>query len=807
MAGSALTIRATGAPEEHSTPLTLHGDGGLLGWLQGRLNGWGCPVLERLDQDGCGAELPFDFQCGYVGFLGYELRHESGHAGRTAEAVPEEAAVGVGGMPTAGLRFADRFIAFDHDERRVYVLSLCEAEGEQSDRESALEWIAQTMAAIGVLGEGEVAADKPAAAAGKSQPEADGEEDGWMRVRVARGKTQYLADIERALELIAAGESYEVCLTSGASVPGLSPPLLPLYTELRRSNPAPYGALLRFGDLRGAGEMGGGGGFSVLSSSPERFLKISADGGIESKPIKGTARRGSTEAEDQALQEALQCSEKERAENLMIVDLTRHDLGQVCEVGSVHVPEGALFAVESYATVHQLVSTVRGQLRGASAAAMTEAKDGAESGEAGPVGAAQAAAACFPPGSMTGAPKHRTMQIIDELEQSAPRGVYSGAIGYFSLSGAADLAVVIRTLVCAEDGVHIGGGGAIVHQSSAEEEWAEVLLKLRAPLSALARTVGKSGVCFGGGERLRIPSGGAPQRCAFTTIPWDYSRSLPAEGEEGAEELGRPGALRLWRVDEYFQRLADNCARLGIEPPAQPAKDRAGRFRAQLCAALKAWAPPALAPETEGQGLFRVEWTAAGEMALSCRVLPPLAEAKRCQLAAVSLPAPWWAMDGVTGCKHGSWAPYMDAMHAARAQGAYCALLVDPDGAVVDGDRVTPVLRDATGRVRYPPPHAGAVQSVTMRLLLESLAEEGDQGLRLEEESFTLDEVLAGQELVVVGSGVGVGRLVEVDGTALAKAAEEQAGEGLYEALRRCLDRARCDLNLNTLSFAMGCCC
>jgi len=232
--------------------------------------------------------------------------------------------------------------------------------------------------------------------------------------------------------------------------------------ELRRISPVPYGAFLRFP------------GVAVLSASPERFLTVDPYGAVESKPIKGTRPRGATPAEDEELRADLLGREKDRAENLMIVDLVRNDLNTVCEVGSVHVPR--LFHVETYAPVHQLVSTIRGRLRpGVSA-----------------VGCVRAA---FPGGSMTGAPKIRTMEIIDRLERG-PRGVYSGAMGWFSLSGAVDLSIVIRTLVAADDRVTFGVGGAIVALSKPEEEFEEIVVKSRAMVAAVAATA-----------RLPVPAG------------------------------------------------------------------------------------------------------------------------------------------------------------------------------------------------------------------------------------------------------------------------------------------------------------
>ena len=203
----------------------------------------------------------------------------------------------------------------------------------------------------------------------------------------------------------------------------------------------------------------------MLSASPERFLTVDLDGSARCSPIKGTAARSDDPDEDAARAKALATDEKTRAENLMIVDLVRNDLGRVCRPGSIQVP--SFLTVESYATVHQLVSTVSGRLRPG-------------------LSAVRAAEACFPPGSMTGAPKHRTMQIIDELEQR-PRGVYSGALGWFGLAGNADLAVVIRTAQIDRERqlATIGAGGAIVLDSDPEQEYAEMLLKAEVPFRAL----------------------------------------------------------------------------------------------------------------------------------------------------------------------------------------------------------------------------------------------------------------------------------------------------------------------------------
>ncbi|MFI2629960.1 aminodeoxychorismate synthase component I [Streptomyces collinus] len=379
----------------------------------------------RVDATG----LPFDFTGGYVGYFGYEMKADCGSANRHRSPTPD-----------AAWLFADRVIAVDHEEGFTYAVCLAE-DTPQAAREAA-DWLEGVLAGLSC-----VATERPPLP-GPLEPADPCAAEPWL----VRDRATYLADIEACRQALRSGTSYEVCLTNAARLPAPPDPL-EFYRTLRRDNPAPYAAFLRFGELEVAG------------SSPERFLRIGRDGTAEARPIKGTAPRGAGPEEDARLRDALASDAKTRAENLMIVDLLRNDLGQVCRTGTVRVSK--LMATETYATVHQLVSTVQGRLR--------EGTD-----------AVDCVRACFPGGSMTGAPKLRTLEIIDTLETEA-RGVYSGALGYLGCGGGADLSIVIRTAVFADGLMHLGAGGAIVLGSDPDAEYEEMLLKTAAPMRALHR--------------------------------------------------------------------------------------------------------------------------------------------------------------------------------------------------------------------------------------------------------------------------------------------------------------------------------
>ncbi|GAA4372649.1 chorismate-binding protein [Paeniglutamicibacter cryotolerans] len=368
------------------------------------------------------------FDLGWMGWLGYELKRETGGSDVPAAAIPGA---------DAALISPARGVLVDHSRGCVWALSRGTA--------GSAAWFARVTDAVAALRTSP--ATRPAFV--PPGPVFDS----------ADPRDRYLAKVVSAQQAIHAGDSYEVCLTTrlGATVPraALDPWLL--YRRMRTSSPAPFAHFIRFGST------------VVASTSPERFVSLDDRGWMRAEPIKGTRPRGADPVADAALAAELAASPKDRAENIMIVDLLRNDLVRSSDPATLSVPR--LCAIETYATVHQMVSTIVARLRpGASRA--------------------EAIALAFPPGSMTGAPKISTMSILDRLEDGRARGIYAGAVGYFSHTGAADLAVVIRTLVLRDDGagnwdLGLSVGGAITADSDPAEEWDEVRTKARGVLDAL----------------------------------------------------------------------------------------------------------------------------------------------------------------------------------------------------------------------------------------------------------------------------------------------------------------------------------
>ncbi len=364
--------------------------------------------------------VPGDFAGGWIGWSGYDAA--AGRAGAPADdddAAPREAALRV-----------RRFVAIDHGARQTWLIT---PDDEQADAAAELDrWRAE---ASGSLPAPHVP-DRSASA--------------------RHAPSHYARLIEECRTAIRAGDAYQLCLTTRFSVEASGAPIDPVatYLRLRRGTPAHHGGFIRIG------------AHALLSASPEQFLQV-GDGVVRTRPIKGTRPRGDTADTDAALAHDLAASVKERAENLMIVDLMRNDLQRVCLPGSVAAER--LLEVEAYPAVHQLVSTVAGRL-----------VQGATLGDL--------LAAAFPAGSMTGAPKLSAMTLLHRLE-GAPRGVYAGCFGWVGTDGQADLAMTIRSIVVHPGGAYVGAGGGITWLSEAEAEVAEVAVKARAPLAALGASL------------------------------------------------------------------------------------------------------------------------------------------------------------------------------------------------------------------------------------------------------------------------------------------------------------------------------
>ena len=421
-----LVCRALGEwPDPASVHDLVSARGGDTFWLDAgpaATSGWswvGEGVAESDDEDVrstvCATIVPDAeggrFRGGWVGWLGYEdAAARAGAPISTSEA----------DVPQVRWLKALRFVAFDHAERKAWVFA---REGETADFEAL------------VRGAGAAIEPRRAPSAGTATARHD--------------PRAYAALIERCREAIREGDAYQLCLTTRF---GIDHPVdaVDAYRRLRAATPAHHGGIVRSGAV------------ALASASPERFLEVE-NGIVRTRPIKGTRPRGRDAVEDAALATELRESEKERAENVMIVDLMRNDLSRVCAPGSVGVDH--LLEVESYPAVHQLVSTVSGSLVGG--ATVGDLLD-----------------ASFPAGSMTGAPKLSAMTILNRLED-APRGVFAGCFGWVGADGALDLAMVIRSIVVHSAGAYVGAGGGITWRSDAAAEVEEVGIKARGPLSAL----------------------------------------------------------------------------------------------------------------------------------------------------------------------------------------------------------------------------------------------------------------------------------------------------------------------------------
>ncbi|MBI2872952.1 MAG: aminodeoxychorismate synthase component I [Chloroflexi bacterium] len=362
-------------------------------------------------------------QGGAVGYLSYDL-------GRHIERLPSLARDDTG-LPELCMGLYDWVVAHDGDTGQAYLVSTGLPDGSPGRAEIRAREVLRRLGSSRSP-DGAGIADARVG----PRPSCEG-----PRLRSNFTRQEYMAAVRRIKEYLAAGDVYQVNLSQRFEAAFGGDPW-PLYLRLRQCNPAPFAAYLGFPEA------------TVLSASPEEFLRLEGRS-VETRPIKGTRPRGRTPQEEERLTSELLSSEKERAENVMIVDLLRNDLGRVCCVGSVKVP--ALFSVEQHPTVWHLVSTVAGTLRYG-------------------LDAVDLLRACFPGGSVTGAPKVRAMEIIEELEP-VRRGVYCGAVGYISFTGDMNTSIAIRTIVVARDRLYLQVGGGIVADSDPESEYQETLHK------------------------------------------------------------------------------------------------------------------------------------------------------------------------------------------------------------------------------------------------------------------------------------------------------------------------------------------
>jgi para-aminobenzoate synthetase component I len=366
------------------------------------------------------------FLGGAVGYFSYDL-------GRVLEKMPSQAVDDLD-LPDCFLGFYDAIVAINHLEHRAFICAGGLSESDPSRRPvRAAKQLAEIKAKLAL----------PSSPARDSRPSSPPELSGNFT------RPQYLAAVAKAKEYIAAGDIYQVNLSQRYSCDFAESPIA-LYRRLGEINPAPFAGLLLHPD------------WALVSASPERFLQVREDW-VETRPIKGTRPRGDTPQEDARLARELLDSEKDRAENVMIVDLERNDLGKVCDYGTVDTTE--LWALEKYPTVFHLVSTVEGRLSpGQNAVSCLKA--------------------CFPGGSITGAPKVRSMEIIEELEPTR-RGPYTGALGYLDFRGDMDTNIIIRTFIIKDGKAYFQVGGGIVADSDPKAEYQETLDKGRALVWAM----------------------------------------------------------------------------------------------------------------------------------------------------------------------------------------------------------------------------------------------------------------------------------------------------------------------------------
>jgi len=625
--------------------------------------------LRRYAAPGHG-EIPF---CGgAVGYLSYELcavLERIGH--RSADDL---------GLPRMLLGFHDGVLAHDHATGRTYAVANPVHERTAETILAALERAVAEAAGCSVPAE---------TVRGGADPVSN------------FARAEYLERVRRVREYIAAGDVYQINLTQRFEAPYAGDPYA-LYRRLRAASPAAMAAYLNCGD------------FQVLSASPELLLRL--DGReVETRPIKGTRPRGATPAEDERLRAELLASEKDRAELLMIVDLSRNDLGRVCETGSVRVDE--LRRLETLSTVHHLVATVCGRLR-------TDCD------------ALDAMRAAFPGGSITGAPKIRAMQIIDELE-TVRRHVYTGAIGWFGFDGDCDLNIAIRTMLCRAGKAYYHVGGGVVWDSEPDAEFQETLDKGRALCAALNGDASGAGSGF---RRYALRGDEIVEAAELSVSALGDGFMYGCGLFETIRALGgRPAFL-----ERHVARLQQGAKTLGLELPTN-----ADEWRERLVRLAQA--------NGLGDGSFKIvrhrDGGGVAEFALARDggyTAEQRARGFRVRTAATA------RAGALHGVKSLAYLENIVAKRAAAAEGFDEVVFAGPDGALLEG-AVTNLFAVVGGRV-FTAPLGAILPGVARGVVLELC------GARAEERALTRETVAAAEEVFLTNALMGVMPVAELDG-------------------------------------------
>jgi para-aminobenzoate synthetase component 1 len=521
-------------------------------------------------------------------------------------------------------------------------------------------------------------------------------------------KDGYADAVERVKEYIKEGDVYQVNLSQRFEA-GYEGSGWGLYKRLREINPAPFAAYLNFGDRK------------VLSSSPERFLLVQGDV-IETRPIKGTRSRSANSDEDRRLQKELLMSDKDKAEHLMIVDLERNDLGKVCAYGSVEVSDFEI--LESYQTVHHLVSTVRGRLRFGTTAV-------------------DCIRACFPGGSITGAPKVRAMQIIDEIEPEG-RGLYTGCIGYISLNGRMDLNIVIRTMIYSGGRIYFNVGGGIVADSEPHGEYQETLDKA----SALFQSLGVKGY----NTMKACVNGEIVDENTAAIRPLDYGLLYGW----GLFESMRAGNKGVFRLRSHLSRLRDAAG--GIHIPLPWSDDE---IRVMIDATLEAnglseaYVRVTL---TKGVGEPRLKFhDGYPTIVVVARKLPDRRTSAR---LAFSARYSVYSKDPRTRIKSTNYLLSALAKAEARELGVDDVIWVNENGFVTECSSAN-IFLVCGGRLITPARESGILPGITRDSVIDVAR---DMGIPIEERLVERSDVMNASEVFITNSINGITPIIQLDG-------------------------------------------